>query len=195
MYNKASLRCLHGLVCVQTKANRVAVWAVPEIHPVQIGYLYMVKASWQLRPSPPFAYTLPWLLNSLWTIDIARTTTALLWGNDCAQPIRRFVKQGMNLTFVLFKNFLSSGKTFSRWGQLRPLKFQTPSRKRQNALHWDLIPLVTGLEDPPPSNFQPPLSLFLRKNIINVGCGRPWLKVDETGHSLLCIEKRIISPL
>lgn len=66
---------------------------------------------------------------------------------------------------------------------------------------------MTRLEDPPhtPFNFQkPPLSfffyylflfLFFLKTKIIVGCGRPWLKVDKTGHSLLCIVKRIISPL
>lgn len=46
----------------------------------------------------------------------------------------------------------------------------------------------------PPCLFFIFIFLFLKTKII-VGYGRPWLKVDKTGHSLLCIVKRIISPL
>lgn len=34
-----------------------------------------------------------------------------------------------------------------------------------------------------------PFFFFFKKKVINIGYGRPWLKTDENGHSLLCILK------
>lgn len=154
----------------------------------------------QLRPSPSPV----WCKHMICPAQIA--TFLIYWysnnrtvtGRKCSSTAGQ---REMNLNVVFFLNVPSSGKTFSRWGRLPPLKFQSPLRTRQNALHWDLTPLVTWLEDAPPFNFQKPspvflfLFFFLRKKSLTLvveGHGSRWMKMGIPCFAYL---KRIISPL